>query len=131
MANEKLRIRQENDYKKEPLKIFFKYYLSLNNNQTDSQSYLFDSHKRLTTDIFKDGKLWYKNALPGKYEIFRCSFTTAIFSISVPLFLDDKETINILKIFIPTSSLDTFDVVNDDEMISNNFQKSNTMVILK
>jgi hypothetical protein len=122
----------KNDYKRNNIYNFIKYYLVYNENNTECQSFLYKDTTSLKTNIISnDVKLWkgFKDE-KATYIIFRASFVTAIVTLKIPIIYSQKQRIENVRILIPTTPLMRFEPVTENEALENRFSENSTLKIV-
>jgi len=103
-------------------RIFCKTWF-LMNRYSDCHTFLYESNV-LNTNILKDQIVW--EYLDSYYVIFECFFNTAVGIVSV----NDLDTKQFRKIYIPISPLGKLDSANEETCHKNNFKNSGMKVKL-
>ncbi len=92
-------------------------------NKKSDNIYLKRFNNEITSDsLISYGKLWTKND-DKSYIIYKCKFVTAI--------IQYREITQIVRVFIPTTSLIEFRKITDKEAKKNNLEKSKIQFIYK
>jgi hypothetical protein len=111
---------------------FSKYYVLFNEANSNCKSYLYSQSDLLTTNILENHQLYKNVSIPKtQFLIFKCSFTTAILGINTPIYLNQKDKIDKMKILIPISELYEFNETTLNEVENFGFVKSEDKIKLR
>jgi len=99
-------------------KWFCKFYSLFNHaNHRDFSTYLYEPKDWLYSDSLNENLNYWQNGSEIFYVIFKCSFTTSITTVSMPLTLIDNSEIDTVKILVPVSRLYEFRQITGREAL--------------